>query len=169
MRDDLLVGRHDRLPGLQRFSNPFFGRRSAANHLHEHIDIFREGRFDRFAPANRRVDPVDTLTVDAAIHDHRQAKFGRGELLQQSYDGPPYRSEPRNRDSRRLAALPHTSPPSKKNPPAWKPAGWFYAILFLISQAAIARTPPARDVRVMRIRMRIEHVAVIRGRIESKP
>jgi hypothetical protein len=43
-----------------------------------------------------------------------------------------------------------------------------YAIWFLIFQAAIARTPPARNVGVMRIRMRIEHVAVMSGNIASK-
>jgi hypothetical protein len=57
-----------------------------------------------------------------------------------------------------------------KKKPAGSGAGGLVVgdLLLLMFQAAIARTPPARNVRVMRIRMRIEHVAVVNGNIASK-
>jgi hypothetical protein len=86
MSDDLLVRGHDRLPRRKGAPDPLFRRQPSADELHEHVDVVRERVVDVLRPADGRVEPVHTLTLNIAIADDDHLQFRCPEIVQQPRD-----------------------------------------------------------------------------------
>src|ERR1700758_4200751 len=92
-RDQLLVGRHHRLAGLQRLAHNLRGWVQAADELDDDVGIRFEHCVDVVRPDDVAWDPGLPLPFHVAVADVSQPEALTAVLAQDLRDGPTYGSE----------------------------------------------------------------------------
>ena len=111
-RDEQLVGRDDRLAGLQRSPDQISRRLETAHQLDDDVGVGGDDTVDAVGPINSGRYPVDLLALHSAIANGRQLQRWMNPARQHLRHGPPDRAESDDGDS--SGALRYRAQPARR-------------------------------------------------------
>ena len=103
-RDELLVGRDDRLAACERSPDEIARRLETAHQLDDDVGVGCDDVVDAVGPVDAGRYPVDLLALDAAIADGRQLQRRMNPARQHLRHRPPDRAETDDGDFQRSSA-----------------------------------------------------------------